>query len=142
MFKLVLGPISHLHNGYQGSFPRIKPMGCEVNHTTPSSSTKVKNEWSYHFYSPTCLYSVDKEKLLFWMCICICNVTECTHTSAVQWKYIYISTSLVDRSVMVFHNFDNSGHQTATPLIFISGGTWKICCANKMLKHKVHCCYI
>ena len=88
MFRLVLGPISHLHNGYQSSYPKIKPLGCEVNHTPPSSSTKVKNEWSYHFYSPTCLHSVDRENLIFNFsecdCICMCNMTECIHTSAVQ----------------------------------------------------------
>jgi len=145
MFRLVHGPVRHLYNAYQGSFYKIKPLGCKVNHTPPSSSTKVKNEWSYRFYSPICLHSVERENLKCNLsecdCICMCNMTECIHTSAMQWKYIYMSTSPVDRSVMVFHNCDKLGHQTATPLIFISGGTQNICWANMMLKHKVHCCY-
>jgi hypothetical protein len=69
-------------------------------------------------------------------------MTEGIHNFAVQWKYIYIITSLVDRSVTVFHNFGSSGFQTSTPYIFICGGTWKSWSASKMLKYKVHFCYI
>jgi len=88
MFGLVLGPISHLYNGYEGSFPKIKPLGCDVNYTPPSSSTQVKNEWSYHFYSLMCLHSVDRENLKFNFSecdyICMCNMTRVHSHLAVQ----------------------------------------------------------
>jgi hypothetical protein len=40
------GPPRLLHNGYRGSFPRVKQPGRCVHYPSPSSA-KVKNEWSY-----------------------------------------------------------------------------------------------
>jgi len=40
------GPPILLSNGYRGLSPRIKQLGCEDDHSSPSSA-EVKNTWSY-----------------------------------------------------------------------------------------------
>jgi len=45
-----------------GSFPGIKQLGREVNHSS-APSAKVKNEWSYTSCPRFCLHDVDREKL-------------------------------------------------------------------------------
>jgi hypothetical protein len=40
------GPPSLLSNGYSGSFPREKWLGCEADHSFPTS-TKAKKTWMY-----------------------------------------------------------------------------------------------
>jgi len=37
---------------------------CEVNHSPPSSA-EVKNEWSYTFAPPVCLYGLNRDKFTF-----------------------------------------------------------------------------
>jgi len=48
-------------NGYQGHFPRVKWSGNLADHHSPPSSAKIKNEWSYTFTFPTCLYCMHKD---------------------------------------------------------------------------------
>jgi len=47
-----------LFNGNRGSFPGIKWLGHEVDHS-PKSRTEVKNGRSYTFIPPLCLHSVN-----------------------------------------------------------------------------------
>ena len=53
MSRQALGQ-SLLFGRYQVSFLGVKHPGCEVNHS-PSSSAKVKNEWSYTSAEPVFL---------------------------------------------------------------------------------------
>ena len=50
------GPPSLLLSGYQGHFLRVEWSGNLADHHSPLSSAKIKNEWSYIFTFPTCLY--------------------------------------------------------------------------------------
>jgi hypothetical protein len=43
--------------GTRGSFPGVKKLGCEANHSPPSSP-EVKNVWSYTSNPPICLHGV------------------------------------------------------------------------------------
>ena len=51
-------------NDYEGSFPGVKRLECEVNHPSLSSAV-VKNGWRYSHSSPTCLHIEDKENVTF-----------------------------------------------------------------------------
>ena len=55
---------SLLFNGYQGTSPRVKWPGCEVNHSSPSS-VRVKNYWRYTSTPPLCLHGVERENVTF-----------------------------------------------------------------------------
>jgi len=57
-----------LFNGYQGSFPALKQLGHEINHSPPSSA-EVKNDWSYTSTPLVCLCGMDREN-----CTCLTTV--------------------------------------------------------------------
>jgi hypothetical protein len=48
-------PASYM--GTRGSFPGVKQLGHEADHS-PSSSGKVKNAWSYTSTPPICLHGM------------------------------------------------------------------------------------
>jgi hypothetical protein len=43
--------------GTRGSFPGVKQLGCEADHSPPSSA-EVKNAWSYTSTSPLHLHGI------------------------------------------------------------------------------------
>jgi hypothetical protein len=57
-------PTSHLFIGHRGSFPAVKRLGHEVNHSSPSND-EVKQEWSYTSSPPIRLHGVDRENFTF-----------------------------------------------------------------------------
>jgi len=51
--------------GRRGSFPGVKPQGCEADHS-PASSARVKNEWSYLcLHAPKCLHEMNSDSFIF-----------------------------------------------------------------------------
>jgi hypothetical protein len=56
--RALKGP-SFLSIGYRSSFPGVKRLAHEVNHSRPSSA-KVKKEESYTSTPPVCLHGVDR----------------------------------------------------------------------------------
>jgi hypothetical protein len=61
--KIQIGSGSRLARGYQGPFPGLKQLGC-VDYW-PSSSTEVKNDWSYTSVSPIGCHGMDKDSYTF-----------------------------------------------------------------------------
>jgi hypothetical protein len=61
-----LFPVQNLQTGcgYRGSFLGVNQPGREDNNL-PTSSSKVKNEWSYTSDLRTCLHGMDKENFTF-----------------------------------------------------------------------------
>jgi len=47
-----------------GSFPGVKQLGREVNHSFLSNA-EVKNEWSYTSSPTVCLHGVERENFSF-----------------------------------------------------------------------------
>jgi hypothetical protein len=52
-------PSRLVFDGYKVYFPGIKRAGRETDHS-PTSSSEVKNEWSYTSALPICLHGVDR----------------------------------------------------------------------------------
>jgi len=69
-------PSSLLFSGYWSSFPGIKWLGCDVNHS-PLSGTEVMNECSYPCIFPICLNGVDRHNYFIYPC----SRKKVTHTS-------------------------------------------------------------
>jgi hypothetical protein len=53
-------------NGNWGSSPGVKEPGLEINHLI-SSSTEVKNEWSFTSAPSVYLHGVDRENFNFYL---------------------------------------------------------------------------
>jgi hypothetical protein len=64
-----LGPTQPAIQWASGSFRVVKRQEREVNHSPPTSD-KVKNEWSYTFFSPVCLHDVHRENFTFATVFC------------------------------------------------------------------------
>jgi len=60
-------PSSLLFGRYWGSFPGIKWLGRDVNHS-PLSGTEVMNECSYPYILPICLNGVDRHNFFIHPC--------------------------------------------------------------------------
>jgi len=59
---MLWGPLSLR---YKASYPRVKQLGHEVYHSSPTS-VKVKNEWSCISTTPIYLHSVEREIFTFY----------------------------------------------------------------------------
>jgi hypothetical protein len=57
-------PPSLLFSRKWGSFPEVKQLGNEVDHS-PQSSTKVKKEWSHISTPPTYLHGMGRDSFTF-----------------------------------------------------------------------------
>ena len=53
-----------LFNRYCGSFPGIKRLGREVDHS-PKSTAEAKKGWNYIFTPPICLHGVNRDNFAF-----------------------------------------------------------------------------
>jgi hypothetical protein len=60
--KPALGSTWPLFSVYRGSFPGVKRLGREVQHSLPSSA-EVKNEWSCTTTPPMCLHILTRKIL-------------------------------------------------------------------------------
>jgi hypothetical protein len=53
-----------LFSGYQGSFPRIKQLGCEVDYSV-LFGVKVKNQWNSNSAPPMSLHGMVRDNNSF-----------------------------------------------------------------------------
>ena len=65
-FSFPKRPPNLLLVGYRGSFTEVKWLGCQVDHTPPSSGRFRNGQWFTANHS-VCLCGVDRDNLTFFM---------------------------------------------------------------------------
>jgi len=64
-FLLLVLVHHNFNNGQQASFPRVKQLEREVDHSLPSSADI--NEWNFIPISPVCLHGLDRDKFIVYL---------------------------------------------------------------------------
>lgn len=78
-------------DGQWGSFPRGKAVGCEADHSSPSS-TQVWKEWSYNFTPPIRLLDIHGDGFTFHIFFCpfVPRVFIFLHFCIFTWFFLII----------------------------------------------------
>jgi hypothetical protein len=101
-----MGQPSLPFNANRGSFPGVKRLGCEVNHSSPSSA-EVNNECSYISTALICHHGIEMENLSYLVrCITVLCRQILTHQIVNTDCYSGHQSVQIQHSILSYiHNF-------------------------------------
>ena len=100
-----------LFNCYWVSFPEIKKLEHEADHSNPSSA-QVQNEWSYTSTPPVCIHGVERSSTSILLLVLMVDIRLCTvYQFSVKFSHIFLGTVMVsNQKNLSFTFFSQSYH--------------------------------